>query len=320
MAEKNIVGKLTELEKVNAYEVSLVPFGVNEKKKFLITKNGETTVSNILTQILKSNFKDTEKLTEIAKSKGLDEKATNGLVAILKIAGAEDIGLDQGKVIDVLKSLSGEKSIDELKNELTIEIKKELKIDSSEPNGTHINKNNHDNGGNLMNGVPVLKSNGEWDLTKVDENLKGVLGPILKQNEKFAQDNKNLSEKLQASEDARVLKGFEDKAKEYGHVAEDATKLASVLKSIHDANPENAEAIEAVLKSANKKIDEAKVFEEVGSNKASEMGSSAWAQIEKSAEQLQKNKPELTQAQAQDLVLKNNPKLYADYLEEKEGK
>ena len=317
MPEKDTIATLTQLEKVNAYEVSLVPFGVNEKKKFLITKNGETTVSNLLTQILKSEFKDTDKLIEIAKSKGLDEKATNGLVAILKIASAKDMGLDKEKVSEVLKSLNGEKSTDEIKEELTVEIKKQLNIKDGEPDGTSNDKNDH--GGDDLSGVPVLKG-GKWDLTNVDGKLKDVLGPILKQNEKFAEDNKNLSDKLQKAEDCRVLKMFEDKAKDYGHVAEDATKLAAVLKSIHDANPENAEAIEVVLKSASKKIDEAKVFEEVGNNNSNSIGGDAWTAIEKSAEKLQKEKPELTQPQAMDLVMKNNPKLYADYLKEKEGK
>jgi hypothetical protein len=317
---------ITLLKDLATYEVSFVPKGANKKKRFLVVKeNGEIDMDKLLEMILKEGLKDEEQVSKVAKSLGLDEDGEKALKAVMKLCG-EGSPLSAEKLGKALKEMGVDMGDAPAKEEPPKSTEKEETTPPAPDNETPVNKeDNTKKGGSMPTKVPIQKEDGSWDLSGVDESIRQVLEVVCKSNEKLAKslttqkdENKSLAEKLAAETNARVLKEFEERAKEYGHVGDDAKELAKVLKAAHDADPENGKAVEAILKAANEKIEAGKVFEEVGTSGTT--GGSAWQKIEKSAEKMREDKPELTTEAAIDLVMKHNPKLVEEHYAEEKGR
>lgn len=324
---------LTELTDYTGYEVSLVPLGANKKKRFLVTKeHGELAMDKLLEQILKEGLKDEGSVDKVVKNLGMNEEEGMVLKAIMKMVGGDKAPLSKEKLMKALDDM-GEKSPEQIKKMEEEEEEKKEKIKKAEEEEAaaikkakeeeeEVNKNLK--GGTMPAKVPVLKEDGSWDLSGVDENLRPALEVVCKSNEMLTKTitsqelvNKSLAEKLKTEQDARVLKEFEVKAQSYGHLGDDATALAKVLKSAHDADPKNCEAIEMILKSANAKIEEGNLFKEAGATSTTMHGATAWTKIEKMAEGFETADPSLSKADAIDLVLKKHPELYDEYSQEK---
>jgi len=312
---------LTQLKDLTGYEVSLVPKGANKKKRFLVVKeNGDLDMDKLLEAILKEGLKDEEAVDKVAKSLGLEEDGTKVLKAILKMVGADESPLSKEKLMKALKEMGCDTEKEDSEDGKSEDDKDG---DQSSVNKEGDKPTENKEGEGMPTKVPVRKEDGSWDLDGVDENIRPALEVVCKSNEQLAKsledqksENKTLADKLAAEKDARILKEFEEKAKSYGHLGEDATKLAKVLKSVHDADPENGKAVEEILKAANSKIEEGSLFEEKGTTGGINAGADAWTKIEKTAEEVAK-KESISKAEAIDLVLKRNPELYKEYEDEK---
>lgn len=312
---------LTQLSQLTSYEVSFVPKGANLKKRFLVIKeDGEEDMDKLLEQILKGDMKNEEAVTKIAKSLGLDDKAETVLKAVMKMVGAEGSGLDSKTLSKALKAFDGpdKEELEKAKKEEEEKAAKAKKEEEEKEKAAKAKKEGDED----MKG-PVQKEDGSWDLSGVDVALRPSLEAVFKSNEVLQKSlntqtktNETLADQLKTEKDARVMKEFVEKAEGYGHLGEDAVELAKVLKSVHDADPKNGEAVEKILKSANKKVEDGNLFSELGSTGVGH-GANAWDKIEKAAELVQKEKPTMTQSAAIDLVLKNNPSLYNEYEAEK---
>lgn len=310
--KKKKIKKLSELFDMNTYEVSLVPFGANEKKSFLITKNnGELEMDKAtLALILKGNVENEDKLKEIAKSLKLDEKAESGLVAIMKLASGT--GLDTAGLTQVLKSLNGEKSEVEIKKELETSLREELTTEIKKQLETK--ENNVDGGSEVSGFVPVQKDDGTFDLTKIEksEGQEGLIA-IMKAHNATVLVNKSLAEKLKDQEEKALMTEFVAVAKSYGKEGDEGKATVQIMKALHDAGKtEELEAYKLTLKSHNDQMLTSNLFKEHGTS-TSTFGMGAMTKIEKKAETMMREKPELTQEQAQSLVIKNHPELYAEY-------
>ncbi|MCK4517853.1 hypothetical protein KAT92_03695 [Candidatus Babeliales bacterium] len=321
---------LTQLKELTGYEVSFVPRGANGKKRFLVTKeDGELSMDKLLQQILKEGLKDEESIDKIAKNLDLNEEEKTVLKAVMKMVGSEASPMTKEKLIEALSAdvekeespEDKEKALKEEEAKAKLE-KEEKEKKEKEEAAAAVNKENK--GGSMPGKVPVMKEDGSWDLSGVDGSIRPSLEVICKSNEQLTKTisiqksiNETLADKLKSSEDARVLKEFEAKAEAMGHLGESATDLAKVLKSVYDADPENAAAVEAILQTASTKIEKSMLFEETGSNGAGGDGGSAWGKIEKHAEAITKADSKISNADAIDLVLKNHPELYAEYEQEK---
>lgn len=306
--------KLTLLSNLQAYEVSLVTRGKNNKK-FLVTKeHGEENMDELLKSLLANGgFKDGEKFSVIAKELSLGDKEQAAFKAMFTLA--DNSGVNADVMTKVLKGMGKIKMNDldpdelakikkmckdELKKECAEELEKEFK--------NKIQKE-------LEEGIkmtPIRKEDGTWDLSTVDEKLKPALEVVFKSNDELQKQNKTLADELRAERDLRISKEFQEKAVAMGYAGDEAVKVAKSLKDAYSVSKEAGENIEAVLKSAGERVKESAVFEEFGTT-GSGKGNTAWEKIEKQAELIQKESPKLSQAQAIDLVIKNNPSLYAEY-------
>lgn len=322
---------LTELHDLKGYEVSLVPMGANNKRRFLVTKeHGELSMDKkLLEKILKEGPKNMEEMEKVAKNLGMNEDETSAFKAVMKIVGSDSSPLGKEKLMKALGSMNVKKEEPpkkDKKDETDDPVGKgDYKTDDKKP----VDKEGEPpatNGGNAMKGVPVQKSDGSWDLSGVDENMRPALEVICKSNEELAKSlgeqvnkNKSLAEKLKIEEEARVSKEMIEKAEEMGHAGDEAAKVAEILKAAYGISKENGQQLEAVLKSQAEKVNSSAMFTEVGKSGGSETrpGAGAWGKIEKQAEAFVKADPKISQADAIDLVLKRHPELYEEYELEK---
>ena len=320
---------LTQLKELTGYEVSFVPRGANKKQRFLVTKeDGELSMDKLLQQILKEGLKDEESIDKIAKSLDLNEEEKTVLKAVMKMVGSEASPMTKEKLIEALSADVKKEESPEDKEKALKEEEAKVKLEKEEEEEAKkkeeeekINKEHR--GGSMPTKVPVMKEDGSWDLSGVDETLRPSLEVICKSNEQLTKTisvqksiNETLADKLKSSEDTRILKEFEARAESMGHLGESATELAKVLKSVYDADPANAAAVEKILQTASTKIEKSMLFEEAGTS-VNEGGGSAWGKIEKHAEAITKADSKISTPDAIDLVLKNHPELYAEYEQEK---
>lgn len=326
---------LTQLSELTGHEVSLVPMGANKKRRFLVTKeDGELSMDDLLEQILKEGLKDEETIDKVTKNLGLEEDEQKAFKAVMKIVSSEGSPLSKEKLMKALGAMGVSKSDEDegdvKKAEGDDDEKKEpaKKSDDDDDKSDPVNKEATTPKGGEMSKVPVQKEDGSWDLSGVDESLRPALEAVCKSNQQLSQQlsdqttaNKSLAEKLKVETDARVLKQFEERARDMGHIGTEATKIAQILKSAYDADPANGKAVEAVLKSASDKIKESGLFNELGTSGSNGTpGAGAWDKIEKAASKFTDADPKMSHADAVDLVLKKHPELYSEYQAEKGAK
>ncbi|MCX8070292.1 MAG: hypothetical protein N2738_07290 [Thermodesulfovibrionales bacterium] len=163
---------------------------------------------------------------------------------------------------------------------------------------------------------------------KKDDVLKGLddLDPVLKSiilkaqvaadaAEERAKQAEQLAKSLQ---EATKTNEFIAKAKnEFGSLpGVQPETLGPVLKQLQETDPTALKSLEEVLKAANAVVQKSAAFAEFGSSGLGASGS-AWAKIEKAAEDLRKVNPNLTKAQAIEKVGEINPDLLAEYENER---
>ena len=158
----------------------------------------------------------------------------------------------------------------------------------------------------------VMKDNSdEGEETKID---KSAMPEELKKRFEDLEKKAEMAEQMaKAEREKRLDVEFNKRAKEYSNVA-DVEKIVSILK--HTSEDEGLQTeIEEVLKSAQERLAKADLFKEVGGNGGSVNG--AEETIEKKTKELMKSDTSLTYAKAQSRVLKENPDLYNEYVNQK---
>lgn len=141
-----------------------------------------------------------------------------------------------------------------------------------------------------------------------EEVIKG-LDPTVQELFKSLKAQKEAAEELarQAAEEKRNQEALA-KAKELKALPVEESKLVEVMKGI---TPEVYE----ILKAANKALEDAGLFDEIGKSRTHNPSTSdeAWQRIEKKAEEIaaQEN---VSKAKAISLVIKRHPDLYREYL------
>lgn len=142
-----------------------------------------------------------------------------------------------------------------------------------------------------MSGEPVAK--GDLDLSafpaaqrvQMEAVFKGH-AELVQTNKELIQKNTELSQQIAVERETRVMKAFEEKASAYDRLGAPKEKLAKILKTVSEANPEMQAELESILKSANEQLamgDEfGGIMEETGSRASGSgaTGGSAQARLD----------------------------------------
>lgn len=122
-------------------------------------------------------------------------------------------------------------------------------------------------------------------------------------------------ERLRKQADAAEERELQEVAKKYEIIGKKADELVPMLKSLKAAGGDAYTQMIAVLDASVVAVEKSGIFSEIGkSGGASVSGAdSAWAQIEKHAETIQKAAPTMTWAEAVDKACEQHPDLVHEY-------
>lgn len=158
-------------------------------------------------------------------------------------------------------------------------------------------------------------------VAKAMENLDPELRAHFERVERAAaEDRERLAESEKVAKEERNIRidgEFVTRAAaEFGSIGSAPETFGVVLRSASESMPaEHFAELERVLRSANAVASKSPAFTAVGSSGAAG-GGSAWARIEKAAEELQEKDPTLTKEIAIDRVAASQPQLMAEYAQE----
>ena len=110
--------------------------------------------------------------------------------------------------------------------------------------------------------------------------------------------------------DERENREWIAKAATLTHINDKPEELGGLLKSLHDKAPNEADAVEKLLRAANAQVAKTGLWDEIGRTGGSFTGSALEGQVA----ELRKADPNLTREQAEARAFENDPSLYDEYL------
>jgi hypothetical protein len=110
--------------------------------------------------------------------------------------------------------------------------------------------------------------------------------------------------------DERERKEWITKAQTLTHINDNPDNLGGLLKALHDKAPQEAVAVEKLLKAANAQVAKSGLFDEIGRSAGDYTGSG----LDMRVAELRKADPKMTREQAETKALEMDPSLYDDYL------
>lgn len=291
MAEK----RLKDLE---ALEVSLVPRAAN-KRKFLLTKE-ERFVDNIkaiLEAIVDLELENGDQIDEIIKQADLSEQATNAVRGALRILQAYR---------------------DEVPPEVFASLSAAIGVTGSGGNPSHYNDKKEKAAGKKAVAKKAAGEKGDekqmdLQVDKLPEDVKSTVEALWKENQAVIKKAEQLEVELKKEREEKRNKQFVEKAAAYPHLPASAEELSKVLKSVSEHDQEAFGIVEGLLSRANEALEKSKLLKVAGSDDDTDLP--VWEKIGKMADNLvEKADAPMTKEQAVSEVLRQNPKLYDEYL------
>ena len=122
-------------------------------------------------------------------------------------------------------------------------------------------------------------------------------------------------ERLRKQADAAEERELQEVAKKYEIIGKKADELVPLLKSLKAAGGDAYDQMITVLDASVAAVEKSGIFSEIGKSGGSAVSGaeSAWAQIEKHAETIQKAAPTMTWAEAVDKACEQHPDLVHEY-------
>lgn len=284
---------LTELTDLESAEVSLVTRGANLKKRFPIFKQQEDDsmtpeAKEILKAVLETEVDSESSFIAKIRKAGVSENGIEALKSALRILEAFKDELPQ----DALAQLAAAAGMPPLGEEPEVpaeevpEETEEAKAKKSQEAAT--------------------------DLAQKEKNMEAI--------SKAQSEIDGLKKSLKDERDARETEEWIRKAEtELSHFpGKSAKDLGIMLKKMHDADPETAKSQFESMKSASEALKSSHILKTAGATGTGYSESSAEAKIEQLASGIVEKSADvrMTKEKAVALVLKRDPNLYKQYLDE----
>ena len=305
MGKKKTVNRLSDL---SIHEVSLVKRGAN-KRKFLLykTEDREELMKAFLDQILKSGLTDEkqidEKINEVFPESLIEkgEKRDNFISAVKGTM----------RLVNTLKGDLPEEKITELMTLLSGNVEKTVKT----PTATTSKDGTVTTEPTVTTPEGIVSKEGKVK-TPVTEKTPEE---ILKAHDTLMKKNEDLEKIIKDEREIRLKKEFADKAAAFKNIPGEKADLAHVMKTASETmDKETYDKFEGLLKGADAALKESALLKEAGTTGGSDAGADAWDKIEKAAVEMRKADPKLSNAQAIDKVMKEQPSLYEEYKAQRE--
>lgn len=298
--EHNTINDMAnELKELETFEVSLVPKGAN-KKKFMVRKSEgglKMADKELVEEILNTDVPDEEAITKAFEAEKVD-KATDKQMSV--ISGA----------VRLLNSIKeGFPNLGSIINRLA-------KLGDAKPadKGGHMDEDEKDKR-RLDEKKKGIKKE---DISSLSPEMQATFKSVMKSNQDLLERVNKTEESNQELRDEIELKKFVTKAEDLKELGIDPEKFGPVLKAISEKAPEVSDEINELLEKTNNTIKKS-AFREIGTSSSN--GGSAWAKIEKMAQDMASKDNTVTKEQAAARILKTDEgkKIMQDYRDEKGG-
>jgi len=287
---------VNRLKDLDVVEVSLVPRGAN-RKKFLIFKEDDPPMEEILKAVLETELEDEQKVEEVLKAAKLSDKAKGAVKGALKILSAYKDELPK----DIMKTLAGLAGYGYPEPAEKAKGKKDEEEDKKKKYGYP---------------APTKKEDGSYDFSGIPEEVRPAVEALWKEQQEAVKKAEELEKVLKEERDKQLRKEFIQKAAdEFANLPTKPEEFGLVLKGLAEKAPEEYTKLEGVLKAANEAIEKGALYAEIGRG-GMPAGDSAVAKVEAMAAGLVQKDANLSRMDALAKVLAENPKLYEQYRKE----
>jgi len=342
---------ITALTDVETLEVSLVPEGANNKKRFPVLKSAESKpMSDILHAVIDAPSSEDDRFDQVVKSSSLGNnaevaEAIKGAMKILNaysdsISPADAIGVmsdgfgvrkasefEEGKESEGAK-LSDE---DELDKASEFEEGKEsegatLSDEDKTDKASEFEEGKESEGTTLSDEDKLDKAEEEEEeeedveksLRSLPKNVRSHMTALFKSQKEAVAKADKLEKALTVERDERLRKEFVEKAKtDFPYVpGKSPEEVGLMLKTLHVVAPNIAKDVEGIFKSVSATIEKTGLLQELGSGMGNRSGgASAYAKLDGMARE-SVSKAGGSYAQAFEKAMQSNPELYSQYLDE----
>jgi len=287
---------VNRLKDLDAVEVSLVPRGAN-KKKFLIFKEVDSPMEEILKAVLETELENESRVEEVLKAAKLSDKAKGAVKGALRLLNAykDELPKDIMKTLAELADYGYPAPTEKAKG------KKDEEEDEKKKYGYP---------------APTKKEDGSYDFSSIPEEVRPAVEALWKEQQEAVKKAEELEKVLKEERDKQLRKEYIQKAAdEFANLPTKPEEFGLVLKGLAEKAPEEYAKLEGVLKAANEAIEAGALYAEVGRGGAP-AGDSAVAKVEAMAAGLVQKDANLSRADALAKVLAENPQLYEQYRKE----
>jgi len=287
---------VNRLKDLDAVEVSLVPKGAN-RKRFLIFKEDDSLMEEILKAVLETELEDEQKVEEVLKAAKLSGKAQNAVKGALRLLNAykDELPKDIMKTLAELAGYGYPAPAEKAKD------KKDEEEDKKKKYGYP---------------APTKKEDGSYDFSGIPEEVRPAVEVLWEEQQEAVKKAEELEKVLKEERDKQLRKEFVQKAAtDFGNLPTKPEEFGLVLKGLAEKAPEEYAKLEGVLKAANEAIQKGALYAEIGRS-GGFSGGYAMSKIEAAANSLVQKDASMTKEQAITKALEMHPELYTEYLQE----
>jgi hypothetical protein len=304
MAKSKKTNELVELETV---EVSLVDKGAN-RRTFAIRKAEKQTMQ-VIDAILSAPFEHKEAVAEHLKKAEMSPQATEAVEAAMQLLSAvqEEMPEDMMKQLMAMAGMSKQEEEEEEAPEATEEAAEALAEEGAEAA-------EEQEGADKMYGDDDDDDKMKKRLASLPEEMRGMVEQLWKSNRSEIAKREELEAQIKKADEEKRLGDFIAKARQdFPSLPAKAEELGAFISGL---DGEAAAFAQSLLKSANEMIATGGITSEIGKSSTDAQELDSISKAERMAAEIVE-KEGITKAAAKGRVWKNNPELYAAYLQEK---
>jgi len=299
--------RITKLTSVKTQEVSLVRRGANNKR-FALTKSKESKMhfNELLKTVLETEAEGEDKLVATLKASGADEDAIHVAVANYRLQNGFRDQLSPDEFNAVAKAAGYQEKAEDKAEDKAKKLPKDKKKAEEEEDLP------------FPGAKPPFKAKKDADM---NPETSRVLKAQQNEIEALRKESQGLQEILKAERVERIRKEYVAKcAKEFPLVpGMTSDEMGEMLQKAYEVSDEFGQNLEKQWTQTQASLSKSQLLVNQGFVSANDGSSSqgAWGKIQELAKQrVQKADGGLSEAKALDMVLKENPDLYQEYLNE----
>lgn len=283
------------LTNVQTAEVSLVRRGANNKRIALTKSEDDMDFQELLKTVLATEAEGEASLIKTLKAAKADEDTINAAVANFRLQNGFKDKLSKDVFGEVAKAAGFELAKAKAKGEGEED-------EDDMPFGDKKKKK-------------VAKSHVPADMPP---EMKAIFKSQQDEMEALRKENAETAEILKAERAERVRKEYIQKcAADYTHVpGMNAEQMGEMLQKAYEVSEEFGAQLEKTWTDTHEAVKKSTMLANQGVIQTNDGSSGAWSKMQSLAKELVQKTEGLSEAKALDVVMKENPELYQEYLDE----